>query len=207
MQNTFRLNGIDDLIDSLVKRGYGVAPDFLPAALVDALHREQAAAFRRGLARPAGVGRRTARAQDASIRGDSILWWDPHHLSPVQALYWRAIEDLRAQLNQSCFLNLTAYECHYARYQPGHGYARHRDAFLDDGHRLVSTVFYLNPAWQPDDGGVLRLYLSAADGEATVDILPTGGTLVLLKSQEIEHAVLAPRRCRDSLTGWLRTRD
>lgn len=196
----------DTLIDCLAAHGYATVADFLPAALTQALREEQEAAFRRGLARPAAVGRGTARGRRPAVRGDTILWWDPGDLSPAQARYWQAIDALRLQLNRSCYLNLTDYECHYARYRPGKGYTRHRDAFADDGRRLVSCIFYLNPSWQAQDEGALRLYLPAGGDETCLDILPQGGTLVLLKSREIEHAVLPARRCRASISGWLRTR-
>jgi SM-20-related protein len=43
-------------------------------------------------------------------------------------------------------------------------------------------------------------------GEISVDISPAGGTFVILNSREIAHEVLPARRCRYSLTGWLKSR-
>lgn len=66
-----------------------------------------------------------------------------------------------------------------------------------DGRRL-SAIFYLNPGWQPGDGGALRLFPFAA---SPVDIAPMHDRLVLFASTRMLHrcerthsrAAIAPR--------------
>ncbi len=194
------------LIDQFAEAGYGVAADFLPDSLVGCLRAEQASLFADGKSRPAGIGRGTMRQVNAAERGDEILWLDPARLSPAQARYWQTIDRLRTEFNRACFLSLTDYECHFARYRPGHGYRRHRDVFQQNSNRVISCVLYLNADWKPEYGGALRLYLEKTDGERFVDIPPAGGTLVILNSRTIAHEVLPGSRCRYSLTGWLKSR-
>ncbi|MEB3734889.1 2OG-Fe(II) oxygenase [Halopseudomonas pachastrellae] len=93
---------------------------------------------------------------------------------------------------------LDTFETHYALYPPGAGYQRHLDRFQDNPLRTISVVSYLNTAWQPGDGGELRLYLP--DGE--FDVAPRAGTVVVFTSADVEHEVLASRFERASLTGW-----
>jgi len=64
---------------------------------------------------------------------------------------------------------------------------------------VVSMVIYLNPNWQPGDGGELRLYPS--DG-SVINIAPKAGTLALFLS-ELEHEVLPTLKPRYSITGWM----
>ncbi len=197
---------IAKLIDQFTNDNYAVAGDFLPARLIDRLRAEEKSLFARGQGRQAAIGRGAVRQVNTAVRSDEVLWLDPNRLSPAQSLYWQALDHLRLQLNRACFLSLTDYECHFARYRRGHAYQRHRDVFQQNSNRLVSCVLYLNAAWEPGQGGELRLYLAKNGGEISVDISPVGGTFVILNSREIAHEVLPTRRCRYSLTGWLKSR-
>ncbi|MNJ70885.1 hypothetical protein D3C77_673740 [compost metagenome] len=67
----------------------------------------------------------------------------------------------------------------------------------------MTAVLYLNPDWQPDHGGALRLYL--ADGES-LDVAPEAGTLVVFMAGEFPHEVLPTQVDRLSVTGWFRRR-
>jgi SM-20-related protein len=84
-------------------------------------------------------------------------------------------------------------------YPIGAGYARHRDRFRDDDARVLSLACYLNPHWDAEDGGALRLHLDAGP----VEILPQAGTGVCFLS-ELEHEVLPARRERHSIAAWFR---
>lgn len=44
-----------------------------------------------------------------------------------------------------------------------------------------------------------------AGAERYVDVVPEGGTLVLMRSERVEHEVLVTRRERQCVVGWLRT--
>lgn len=118
----------------------------------------------------------------------------------------RRLEALdRRGLNERLFLGLDFYEAHYAHYAPGAAYARHRDAFVGQRNRIVSTVLYLNRDWQEADGGQLLVYDEAA---ATVleRVQPRGGTLMVFLSERLPHEVLPARRSRYSIAGWFRQR-
>lgn len=199
----FTASALAQAAQGLQATGFAVLPAALPPALIDALNNEQQQLFAAGHARPAAVGHGATRALRPVTRGDQIVWLEPATLTPTQAAYWRAIDALRHHLNRELFLGLNDFEAHFARYPAGAGYARHRDTFRDDDKRRVSCTLYLNPDWQPPDGGCLRLYPAAA---APVDVLPVAGTMAVFLASDLEHEVLPARRARHSLTGWLKTR-
>lgn len=158
--------------------------------------------------RLAHIGRNHSARLEQSVRSDKILWLDDAS-NPAVNEYLQALESVRQQVNQRCFLGLFDYECHFARFEAGDFYKTHLDAFADDqnprGNRKLSSVFYLNQHWRPEDGGELVIY-APNTGEEIVRVLPELGTLVLFWSEEFPHEVLPARRARQSLTGWFRTR-
>ncbi|MEO9193939.1 MAG: 2OG-Fe(II) oxygenase [Polyangia bacterium] len=147
----------------------------------------------------ASIGNASAR-EGTVVRGDRTAWLDDHSASGAEGLFRALVEDLRLAVNAALYLGLFRFDGHYALYPPGATYARHLDRFRDDDRRVVSLVLYLNEAWQPADGGALRLHL--ADG-STKDVLPVGGTVVAFLSEQFPHEVLAATRPRLALTGWL----
>jgi SM-20-related protein len=183
--------------------GYFTLPDFLQPPAVAALASEARRRDRAGEFHPARIGHGERSAERADIRGDRISWLDERSPAPAERALWRALESLRAALNEACFLGLFAFEGHYALYPPGAFYRRHRDRFRDDDARVLSCVLYLNQGWSAADGGALRLYVSES---APIEILPLGGTLVCFLAADYEHEVLPARRERLALTGWFKRR-
>jgi SM-20-related protein len=149
----------------------------------------------------AGIGREQAFKLNQFVRRDRICWLDMRYQPTRFYLEWA--EALRQHLNRILFLGLFDYECHYAHFPKGAFYKKHLDAFQGNSIRRLSSVLYLNPAWQPADGGELVLY---AEDDITVleTVLPTFGTMVLFLSEEFPHEVLPTRCSRYSLTGWYR---
>lgn len=190
------------IIDDLARQGWSRQEHFL----LDSLTRELASECRKraekGALAPAGVGRGEALAVREGIRGDRIQWLEAGQHAACDR-YLAAMDELRAALNQAFFLGLADYESHFALYPPGSFYQKHLDRFRDDDRRTVSAVFYLNQAWQADQGGALRLY---PQGGEVLDVLPQSGTLLLFMSAELPHEVLPASRERLSLTGWFRRR-
>lgn len=189
----------DRMAQALSARGYAVVPAALPGgvaeqllARVNSLHDQ---AFH-----PAGIGRQGDYQKNRVIRGDSIHWLTAGDVSELQYLAW--MEGLRVALNQRLFLGLFDYECHFARYAPGRFYRKHVDAFRGRSNRVLSTVFYLNPGWQPSDGGQLLIYDESDEVEAAVD--PVMGTLVVFLSEKVPHEVVPAARLRHSVAGWFR---
>jgi len=195
----------EPIIDGILTDGYGLADDFLTPAETSALARQLQARKQAGQFHEAGIGPGQALVKNA-IRGDEILWLDETATTPEEAVFLNRISAFMQYLNQTCYLGLRAFEFHYALYPPGTAYKRHLDQFRSDSRRKLSVICYLNPDWQPADGGQLALYLPNADGtERTETIAPVGGRLVCFESGRLEHEVLPATRNRLSLTGWLKT--
>nr|MBV6630590.1 2OG-Fe(II) oxygenase [Oceanococcus sp. HetDA_MAG_MS8] len=193
----------DQLVDSLAEQGWVVCPQFLSShEWLPLLHRAQALHAEQ-LMRPAQIGSGAQRQRRSDIRSDEVLWID--QLDATTRVYWERMEALRLQLNQALYLGLERLEAHWAAFAAGSYYRRHRDQFQGGRQRVVSCIFYLNEDWASEDGGQLRMYLENHD--RPLDVLPQGGTLVAFLSEHIEHEVLAARRNRYSITGWLRRRD
>ncbi|MGA4633167.1 2OG-Fe(II) oxygenase [Pseudomonas solani] len=192
----------EPISDDVAQRGWSLQPGAVAADLVAALARECRARSAAGELSPAGIGRGDGQQVREGIRGDRIDWLEPGQAAPCDH-YLELMDELRLRLNRELFLGLEDFEAHFALYPPGAFYQKHLDRFRDDDRRAVSAVLYLNPDWQPGEGGELRLYL--ADG-ATHDVLPEAGTLVVFLSSDLPHEVLPASRERLSLTGWFRRR-
>jgi len=192
-----------DDCDALRRDGYLVGQSLLPLPLLEALSGDCRALQEAGALSAAAVGRGQGRLRDGELRGDSTCWIEASAEAPQRAAFLAAMDEIRLQLNRRLLLGLHSLEAHYAVYPPGTGYRRHRDRFRDDDARTVSFTAYLNPAWQVQDGGALRLFLP----EGQRDIPPRLGTCTLFLSAEIEHAVLPTRCHRYSIAGWFRRRE
>lgn len=85
---------------------------------------------------------------------------------------------------------------------PGAGsrFARHIDNTTNDGRRITVLV-YLNPNWQKELGGAVRL--SALDSpENAIDVYPESGRLLIFYSSKIPHEVLPTFGERHAITIW-----
>jgi len=190
------------IVDDLAERGWSLQPAFIAQTLTQELAEECRARAAAGALAPAGVGRGDGLQVREGVRGDRIQWLEPGQ-SPASDQYLQCLDALRQALNQGLYLGLEDFEGHFALYPPGAFYQKHVDRFRDDDRRTVSVVFYLNPDWQAEQGGALRLYLE--DGR-TQDVLPQAGTLAVFLSADLPHEVLPASRERLSLTGWFRRR-
>jgi len=190
------------IIDDLAERGWSVQRAFLPSHETLRLAEECRRREAEGAMVPAAVGRGEGQLVHEGIRGDHILWLEPGQ-SAASDLYLQLMDCLRQQLNRELYLGLEEFECHFAVYPPGAFYKTHLDRFRDDDSRCVTAVFYLNPDWQPEHGGALRLYLGEA---ASQDVAPLAGTLAVFMSGDFPHEVLPTAVDRLSVTGWFRRR-
>lgn len=149
----------------------------------------------------AGTGR--GAALDPDVRGDAIAWLDRDGASPAIARVLDAFEALRGELNRDLFLGLGRFEAQAAHYAGGGArYVRHRDAFRGgpNANRRLTAIYYVNEAWTPAHGGVLRLY-PEPDGPP-VDVEPRADRLVVFLSAEVEHEVLPVFAPRWAVTAW-----
>jgi SM-20-related protein len=161
-----------------------------------------------GRLRPAGMSRGAGHRVDPAVRGDAITWIEPDEtpsgLAPLQAVFL----SLRDALNREAYLGLDRMELQIARYPGGgSGYDRHRDAFRAPPggrpNRRVTAIYYANPAWRSEDGGMLRLHLE--DGPH--DVAPVLDRLLVFLSDRVEHEVLPAREPRRAVTAWFRAFD
>lgn len=185
-------------------QGWSVREDFADLALCERLRDEALARWEDGAYHAARVGQDRQRVVE--VRGDHILWLEPPDVTEAQRAFLDRLEVLRAEVKRATMLGLFDWEGHLALYPPGARYRRHSDVFQHARERKVTTVFYLNPAWEPAHGGALRLYLDGDKPEPFVDVPPRAGTLVTFVSEEFEHEVLPAHAPRWSLTGWFRVR-
>lgn len=191
---------LDSIADALVSRGYCIIDDALPANLVDTLLQHfdglQDLSFK-----AAGVGRQQDFQLAEAIRSDQIHWLSADAVATGEFLKW--MDSLRVGMNRRLFMGLFDYESHFAYYPVGGFYKKHLDAFKGKSNRVLSTVFYLNPAWQSQYGGELMIY--AEDGEQVLErVVPSLGRLVIFLSEKFPHEVL-PASCeRKSIAGWFR---
>ncbi len=193
------------IADLLSTQGWACLRGWFPDALARALDGDWRAIDAEKPFRAAGTGRdgaKQAAPPDALVRTDRTLWLDGS--TSAQRDYLARMEALRLSLNETLFLGLFDYECHYALYPPGGFYKKHVDSLHGARNRIVSCVTYLTPGWTEDDGGHLVLYASDDPDSEIARILPEAGTLAVFLSEDIPHEVLPPVRERASIAGWFR---
>ena len=190
------------LIDDLCNKGYAICENFLPAETIFALASETKQRQANGELVAAKTGKTNVIA-NREIRGDVTLWLEENDSNASIQAYFSQMHALRKAINEALFMSLHELETHFAIYPIGGAYQKHLDRFANsENTRQISSILYLNENWQVDDGGELRLYLD----ENHIDILPTGGKLVLFLSTKFWHEVRTAKQDRISLTGWFRTR-
>jgi len=186
-----------EISDTLVKDGYIVIENALPAKLASALANKakESQNFQQ-----AGISASDKKQIDENRRRDKILWLDEDGGCVSEFLSFT--DGLRNYLNRSLYLGLSYYEAHFAHYEQGDFYEKHLDAFKHSKNRVVTTVYYLNENWSKDDGGELLVY--DKDDNAIKKVTPHANTLVVFMSEEFPHAVLPAKRDRYSIAGWFR---
>jgi SM-20-related protein len=192
----------DDEIALLGGPGFFTRPALLGDALARKAHTQALRLVETGALRRAGIRRGGDHAVDEQVRGDSITWLDERTAEGALGEVWAHFEALRHAVNEGAYLGLRRTELQLAHYPPtGAGYQRHRDAFPGDDNRRLTAIVYLNPAWQPAHGGLLRLHL-----EPPVDVAPAMDTLVVFRSEVVEHEVLPSFADRLAITAWFSAR-
>jgi len=191
---------ITDIAEQLERTGYIVLAnplvDKLLAKLFTRCHDDDPTRFY-----AAKVGRGAAKVQIDSIRGDIINWLDAAN-STDQA-YLSCMDELRLGLNSVLYLGLFDYECHYAIYGSGDGYAKHTDVLHGKKNRILTTVLYLNEDWQAGNGGELVIF--EPEGNTVIaTVNPTFGKMIIFLSEYFPHEVLISHSTRRSIAGWFR---
>lgn len=79
-------------------------------------------------------------------------------------------------------------EATFWRYEAGCWLAPHPDK----PEKVVSQLFYFNPRWEPDWGGVLRILRSSTMDDVDTEVAPVAGSaVVIVRSAGSWHAVTA----------------
>lgn len=198
---------MDVLMEAMNLHGWATVPGYLERLDSCGLRVECQAAWEKGEFRRAGVGKGAGLEVRGEIRRDEVMWLDPDKDSKEQNNYLAILEILRLAMNRRFFLGLAEFEGHFAVYPEGAFYKPHLDRHSGTSDRIVTVILYLNPDWQPGDGGELRLWTTAGDREGEfVLIEPRMGTLVSFMSGDFWHEVLPAKKSRMSITGWFRQR-
>ena len=193
-------NPFDLLIDSYLDNKIGIDPGFMSKSLSDGLQQNILQLQNDKMMTVAGIGNEAMKDQHQKMRGDKIYWMDKSHNNQYEQEFLQLAEDFIDRLNSTCYTGINGYEFHYAVYEEGSFYKRHRDQFQNDSNRKFSLINYLNNNWLEEDGGQLRVY----QNESTQTIEPHAQTAVFFKSDEMEHEVSKANRSRMSITGWLK---
>jgi SM-20-related protein len=190
----------ENIAEALEKSGYLILHKPLPDEL---LSRLRARCDARDPARfqTAHVGCGRGKKLMLSLRGDVISWLD--ETDDTDSEFLSAMGELRAGLNKQLYLGLFDYECHYAIYGAGAGYAKHLDVLHGKKNRILSTVLYLNEDWQPNDGGELDVY-DETGAEIIATVTPKFGTMIIFLSEIFPHEVRIAHHTRRSIAGWFR---
>ncbi|WP_438970166.1 2OG-Fe(II) oxygenase [Methylophaga sp.] len=193
----------DLIADDIADQGYCVLPQLLAPELNMALHR-RVTKLEPDAFQPAGIGRELEFQLQPSVRRDETRWLND--CDPTDAAYIAFMAEFRLAMNRRLFMGLFDYESHYAHYAPGAFYKRHVDAFKGQSNRVLTTVLYLNPEWQTNDGGQLLIY--GADSDQVIQTVdPNFGTFVIFLSEQFPHEVVKALRDRYSIAGWFRLHD
>lgn len=190
----------EDLIASYLAQKVGVSNCFITETLAANLAENLLQLNANHLLQSGGIGNALKHQHNDLIRSDQIYWLDKSHNDPFENEFLDQIESFIVYLNHSCFTGITSYEFHYSHYERGSFYGKHLDQFQDNSSRQFSLISYLNPNWEPIDGGELLIYQQSHNQI----ISPTHGKTVFFKSNEIPHEVLVTTKRRMSITGWLK---
>jgi SM-20-related protein len=190
----------DLLIDSYLENKVGIDTQFLSEALSKGLQQNIHQLENDGLMTAAGIGNEATKDANQKMRGDKIYWMDKRHDNIYEQAFLQQIEDFIDRLNKTCYTGINGYEFHYAVYEEGSSYKKHKDQFKNDSNRKYSLINYLNENWLEEDGGQLRMYQE----NGVQQVSPIAQTAVFFKSDEMVHEVMVANRSRMSITGWLK---
>lgn len=191
----------EGVIAQYLRLEFSIAQGLFPDDVIDGLRHTLLEKKEAGLMHPAGIGKRFDFQTNLRVRGDSICWIENNSTDRYERRFLDRIQEFSTYLNQTCFTRINDMEFHYAHYEAGSFYQRHRDQFRSDKGRQFSFVLYLNDAWKEDDGGELRMFFP----EYSVHVLPKKGNIAFFKSCDVEHEVRPATRDRMSIAGWLKS--
>ena len=193
-------NHFDTIIDSYLDNKVGIDNNFINPALSNGLQENILQLQRDEMMSKAGIGNHEIKDSQQKMRGDKIYWMDKNNPNIYEQEFLELAENFIKHLNTTCYAGINDYEFHYAVYEEGSYYKRHRDQFKNDDSRKYSLINYLNKNWIEEDGGQLLVFQE----EGMQKIPPQDRTAVFFKSDEMEHEVTTANKSRMSISGWLK---
>lgn len=190
----------DALISSFIDNNIGLCDAFLSKDLSKHLQHNLMQLDRDNKMLPAGIGNNNVKDPTQKIRGDKIYWIDKKNNDEHELAFLQEVENFIEHLNATCYTGINAYEFHYALYDAGSYYHKHRDQFQNNQDRKYSLINYLNDDWEEKNGGALIVYQE----EKAESILPDKQKAIFFQSNQLEHEVAIAHRPRMSITGWLK---
>mmetsp|Transcript_48268 Transcript_48268/g.109975 ORF Transcript_48268/g.109975 Transcript_48268/m.109975 type:complete len:419 (+) Transcript_48268:137-1393(+) len=161
-------------------------------------------------------------------RSDRIYWLQYEALDrekqPGLVTLMKKMISIPFELNKKCNLYLQASSTFQVGCYPVKGfYKKHVDGGYEDinNGRKITSIFYPNKAWSSKDGGQLKVFkrrpnpfeVAKAENEGLEspvkedeqqeEVDPQGGRILLFRSRDVPHEVLASRRKRFAITLWL----
>lgn len=191
------------LIEGIVAKGYAICDDFLGAKDVENLLETFAQRYKAGKFKEASIGKLSEVLKASLVRGDEILWLETDSINAAERTLLDKNQAFVNYLNQTCYLGIKDTEIHFAKYDIGKFYRRHRDTFQTQKGRILSVIYYLNTDWIPENGGNLIIYTEEDGIEKAIIIAPLAGRLVCFESEKLDHEVTETFAERFSVTGWL----
>jgi SM-20-related protein len=186
------------IIDSLIEKGWFYSENFIDSHLCQNLFLEA----KDLVYQKAQIGRGANQSGNNLIRSDSTHWLNESGQTIPQTNYLSLMKVLQIEINQSLYLGLREFECHFAKYQPTNFYKKHLDQHKGRDVRKITAITYLNNV---DSGGELVLYKDQMSDDIIQTISPKQATFVCFLSSEIYHEVKPTTQDRYSITGWFRT--
>jgi len=190
----------EELIEGFVTGNIGISETFLSISLAAALQKNLLQLDKDNLMIKAGIGNDKVKDKEQKARGDSTSWLQDDTKNDAEMEFMDTIRQFIGHLNRTCYTGLNACEFHYALYEEGTFYNRHKDTFRNDNDRKFSMISYLNHDWVAADGGQLIIH----QNETSQSILPNNRKAVFFQSDVLEHEVAVAHRSRMSVTGWLK---
>ncbi len=191
----------EELIEGFITGKVGISESFISEQLSASLFENLMALKNDGHMATAGIGNALAKTNTVNIRTDRTSWLEAGTKNSAELEFLEIIERFIAYLNQTCYTGLNASEFHYALYEEGSFYGRHKDQFRNNNNRKYSMISYLNENWVESNGGQLVIHHEERSAQS---ILPMNCRTVFFQSEILEHEVLKANRSRMSVTGWLK---
>lgn len=189
----------DSWFESLAVNDYVIIDNFLGADLLQLVKDEFVILEQKGCFGQAAIGSKNEQKVIQEIRSDLIYWINKND-GILQSKLHDLFLALKNLINKHCFLSLSDFEFHFAKYPKGSFYKKHLDQFDSRSNRMISVILYLNKDWKEGYGGELKIYPT---NEEPNTIAPLQNRLVMFKSDALPHEVLVSNFERKSITGWM----